>query len=638
MKTYHIETLINLTEEEVWALPEGPLKIEFHDETIESHSTRVQFSWYPWELFRQFPGFEILHTHMHNEPTVGKSSSDKVLNAIRWHMYDNGFTDNELVSLHTYRAQNMLYNAIVTRCDRYVSTIIITDFIDIIDHPEIKKANAELKPTEYSIKETYRKIIKITNESEELTGNNVVDPVRANMLKTNQYVQCVSARGFMTDIDSNIFVEPVLQGYVEGVNTIYGNMVESRSASKSLMYTKKPLQDSELANRTLQLAAHPISNLHGTDCGSTEGITITVKSSDLKTLSGAFQILDDGNLRAVRPEHTHLIGKTIKLRNPIYCKSGDRHGTCTTCLGEISAQIPGRTNLGHVSTTELAKRMSQEIMSFKHVDESSSSKDIELTDHEASYLKTMEGEAAYYLADRLEGKKVTVCFSASEAEGVTDFMHMKKDQAMNLTMFSSISEVIIQVQGEEDVTLSVGRGSRRASLSQEFLYFLISKDIHINDFGYYVVNMDGWGFADNIAILPKRNIDVTQNMMMIKNKILGSKVRVKGDDVVTCLRASETPEAALHDLYSLVNATQYVNIAHLSIIVRTMLYESDDPLDHRLPTDPSTAKIGRFKRLFSARSAGGALAYQNHKGLLFSTATYLNDNREDHLLDPLILP
>lgn len=75
-------------------------------------------------------------------------------------------------------------------------------------------------------------------------------------------------------------------------------------------------------------------------------------------LSNVYQVIKD---------HHDLIGKTIYLRSPIKCLSAaNGKGICRKCMGELYNIVPA-TNIGVYSVTNLTERLTQMMLSAKHL-------------------------------------------------------------------------------------------------------------------------------------------------------------------------------------------------------------------------------------------------------------------------------
>ena len=84
----------------------------------------------------------------------------------------------------------------------------------------------------------------------------------------------------------------------------------------------------------------------GSDCGTTRTITMTLTKGNIKLFMyryvlerGKLVMIDDDNFKS-------FIGKTVKMRTPLYCKN-DKY--CSKCAGELYNKL-GIQNVGLLTT------------------------------------------------------------------------------------------------------------------------------------------------------------------------------------------------------------------------------------------------------------------------------------------------
>lgn len=111
------------------------------------------------------------------------------------------------------------------------------------------------------------------------------------------------------------------------------------------------------------------------DCHSPNYLTITIK--DTKTLrmlnNRYYRLHPDGMEKIIKARDMSLIGKTIYLRSPITCASAAKgHGVCYKCYGDLAytvydADIEFGVNIGRVASEILSSRLTQKLLSAKHL-------------------------------------------------------------------------------------------------------------------------------------------------------------------------------------------------------------------------------------------------------------------------------
>lgn len=535
--------LLQYTPEVLWENLEGDFIMVFNDqEEIVTHHREVIYSSYVWELLRRYPKTAFKKTHHIASITKGKElahgSHLKLMQNVFWDIYDTyaaEYADRrvllEELCLLVYQITNKMYNELSVRCERYVVSLDILDFIQITKHPVIENALLRAEPSEAGIVGVNELIQKQIKEAPEFKNNPLAISIRTGIARMGQALQCLGPRGFVTDVDSTVFREPIMTGYIHGIRSLYGSMIESRSASKSLMNTTKPLQDSEYFSRRQQLVTMNIERLHMCDCGSThylhwhvrgvqhEGIT-KISDGDLVTIAGKYYLNEEtGKLAIVRESDTHLIGKTIKLRSiTAGCLHPDPNGVCEVCFGELGLALPINSNLGHSACVTMTAVLGQLILSTKHYDGSSVVEGIVLKPVEKKYLAAEVNGNSYYLNEKLKGKKVKLYIRVDDAKGLPDVRLYDDVGLFNLERMSQFDTVMISVEDHrgiiETTSLSVVVNGRLSSLSRDMLAHIkatgypIIKDARE---GKYEFDMTNWDYSQPIFVLPMRHFNVSNH-------------------------------------------------------------------------------------------------------------------------------
>jgi hypothetical protein len=633
-----------MDKETVWQLPDGPISIQFEDGVLETTARATIFSWYCAVFHRHFPETPLLkHHHLGNE-RLSKSSHLNLLgkgyfDTLETYYAKGKEVDTEFMQLLVFQTTNEIYNDFTYRLERYVTTISILDFVDIVTHPVVEEANDTVKPSQVSIDSTYKTIKNALLDSNNFRGNGVAEAAKSGLVSMGQVLQCVGPRGYLTDIDSNIFRQPILQGYVHGIRSLYDSMIESRSASKAQYFAKDPVADSEYFNRKMQLQTAVISRLHRVDCGSTETIPFRVRSTDLESLEGKFYYTETGDLVAVSEGDRHLIGKTINMRSVLKCKHPDPNGVCLVCMGELGYSVPDQTILGHVAATVLCEIISQNVLSTKHLDGSSTVDMIKLGAYEENYVQVGSDPNTIKLNPDLEGKKVTMVLSADESERLSDIMTIQNISRLTPSKVTELREVEFIIEGEDEtehVVIPVSMGSRLSSLTVEALTYVKYMGWTLTAKGDCAIDLSNWDIDQPLFEMPLKHTNMVDFMKEIETFIKSSK-KTKGTRHQKNLNDYDTVEDGLLALYTLVSSKLKVNIAHIELIVLATLSRDPKHYDHRLPVPKSTGVVSGYEDNMVLRSNSVAMAYQNQGSTLYDLRSYMIDDRPDHYMDNILM-
>lgn len=636
--------LVKMTVDEVWELPDGPMKLQFDDGVIETNTRATIFSRYIWEIHRTYPKTPLKMSHHIRDNRLGSSTHIDLLSAAAWDCYDayldKGGVDTEVLSKMAYDITNRIYNDTSRRLEEYVTSISILDFLDVMDHPIIDQANRLVRPsretTEHTIERTYDIIKKVLMDPNELKTNGVAKAAKSGLVSMGQILQCVGPRGNATDIDSHIFKNPILKGFAHGITSLEDGMKESRSASKALFFTKDPMAKSEYFNRNVQLSAATLSNLHRVDCGSKAYIPFTVKPGDLHDLQGIhYWDAEAKKLKTVRTSDKQLLGKTIQMRSVFTCRHPDPYGVCVVCFGELGLSVPNDTNIGHLCSSELQSQVGQRILSTKHEDGSATVEDLVLSDYDRRYLRTGSVNNVLHIAEALVGKKFSIQISEEEADTLNDLIHVKDVKTLIPSRISEISTLLFVIDhGDktESAPVIVSLGNRLSSLTWAALDYIKRVGWTTTIEGRYSIDMSGWNKKDPLLELPLKHFSTVDYMKTIEAMIKGNSR--KG---MLSLMDYETPSAALMGFHDLVSSKLRVNISHLQTIILSTMIRSDEERDYRLPMPRESGKFGAYTRIMALRSLSAMMAYQGQAAVIFSPESYVITNRPKHPLDDLLM-
>lgn len=644
MLRFHARELAAMPKEHLWAIPDEPLTIVYDDGEAESDQRAAIFSAYMWGFYAQLPQTPALKRHHLGDQRMGADTHLKMINQVRWDAYDQykGQLDNEELSRCALEQTNIYYNDMIENTEAHATTLSIFDIMEVMAHPDIMEANCAVNSTDKSIVHAHRTIERVLKDPNELVSNILARSVRSGLVKLGQVLQCVGPRGSVTDIDSNIFPYPAQAGFAAGLYRLYDSWIESRTAAKSLMFTEKPLQDTEYFNRRVQLLAATIHSIYDGDCGTDEYLLWQMAAGDLPAMAGQYYLKDDGTLDVVYDSvecRKTLVGKTVRLRSVLHCATPDSGYVCSTCYGELEKSIPYNTNIGHVAATSLCKQASQQVLSVKHLDSSASSSGLRLSDYEQRYVRLGSDPNLLFMTQRLEGKKVHLFINSEEAERLSEVRSSENVEILLPTHISALSQVTFKVDNgpgvkPDDDVVQVSNGSRMSSLSREMLIYLRNHSWKLTDNGDIEIDLSKWDVDQPLFSTPRRQENMLDYMATI-DKFMKA-VKRGGKD--KSLKDFDTVDSALRGFYELVSSRLFVNIVHLQLLVKVCQIRSSRDNDFRVPLKGNKVEFGKFDFNIFNRSEGSAMAYQNHRQQWNSSSTYLVHKRPRHPLDSILLP
>lgn len=690
LKKYLARSLLDFSIDQLWTMLTGRFILRFDNGAeIETNFKDVIHSSYAWEFHRLYRKTPLLPKHLTSvvigNGRMGSSTHLKALgNAInsahdayitdraqQFVTLDNGETidvdefKDRLAELE-YRNTNLLYNHSIHNLEAYVVGIDMKQIYEVMSHPTILNTNNALphlyeeierkwSDRNYRMKEG-QKIIdnahdvvrKTAHTAPELRNNPLAQVMISGLVNESQTLQVISARGYLTDINSDLFTDPILVGYGHGLRTIHDSGIESRSASKSLLFTKDPLREAEYFSRRLQLVSFNLQNLHHGDCGSTDYIELTIRDteyapdgkvktkSDLDTFQGKIYLAEDGTLKALQKSDKHLIGRQIKMRSVRHCWHEDPVGVCSTCVGELVNYLPKGSNLGHVACVTLASKSSQNVMSIKHNDGNSNVDSIVLSPEFRHLLKVSMDGNSYMLEPSVQKLSPRIIIRSEDAGNLNDIFLPKRVEEMAIGRVTNLTNIAIQVIVEgvptEPVPVMVALGNRLASFTHPMLNLIKRNGWSHNERGHVVIDMEGWDYQDAFLSLPMKHFNMSDHSKeladMLESTVTELEIRDKEVD----------PTAFMLEFHDVVNQKLDVNFAVNEIVVYASMIVSAENRDYGIPKPWTTAGLGVKDITMRYRSLAAEMAHESHHAVLLSPASYVDTNRMPHPFDGVLMP
>ena len=667
-KRFSARKMIGFSPDQLASLLKGRFFLVFDDGELFTTARETIYSSIFWIFHQQNPSMPMKKSHhVRNylgtfEPEDREWKTQKyynskshidIGNAVYWDAHEVRNTDkphrfDKPLCLLLYQTVNAVYNFLAS-LDGYELSFNDKDYLQIRFHPFVDAAQKALTPNPKVISEKSREVLNFVKTSPDFDNNPLAKAVRSGLVRELQFMQCVFVRGFIEDNDGHIFEEPILRGFIDGLSQ-FENFIESRAASKSLLYNKKVIQFVEYFSRTLQIQAMTVKNLHKGDCGSTSYLRWQIepavfdhatgrvlKDCDLVNMEGKFYKLnpEDKELRVLSKKDTHLIGKSIFMRSPIAgCRHPDPHGICSYCFGELAPSYDEH-NLGMQCGADAGEQQTQGVLSQKHAQSSSIADPIVIDDSNKHIFKTNEEKDSYIIVDSLIGKDFYIILNKAECPGFIDLDFIKSvDEISSISHMSEITCVTFVIRNkefEDQYTVEVCLGSRRSSLSKQMLAYVKENKPVIKD-NTYVINMKNWKGGAPFSILPLAQESPYIRAAKIQSLVLGDSKNLNSRDT------PDAPKELLHKLYTLLNTGQNVNIALVEVIVYSLSIKNTMLNDYFLPKEGDRMGLGINSKVMAMRSLGGLMALEDHAKVILDVESYEDKPRLDHSFDVLLKP
>ena len=654
MEVYKARDFINSNEEVFNNLPKS-FQLEFEDNvTLPVTKNKLIYSNEFWLFHRTYNKLPILSRHYVDHVLKGKfltkDTHTKLLTIIGRDVRD--VYDYELpedinkIALLDQIITNNIFNKITFLSSAYVTTIHILDFIEINNYPPIKELVDNTQPNKESIARTYSEVKNILLTDPNIANNNLINSVRTGMVNIGQVLQCVSIRGFLTELDGKILPNPVMTNYTEGLNTLHDILAESRSGAKALFFNDTKIKDTEFFARRLQLLCMSIEEIDYNDCGTTEYLHKRITApyvdkeagvnypGDLNFMQGKMYLDEETNtLKEITGDDPSLYNKVLKIRSVLYCKAPNKHRICKTCFGKLSLNVNAGAILGHLAPATTTKQSTSAVLSTKHLNTSSIGQSIELDEIGKRILKLGKTDNLFTLQPYLKTKSLKIVFNREETNGLSDVFTFSSLDNVNPNKISSITNIgVIYTDKGSEISLSIDIGSmnNKPIMTLDFLKYIKQHGLVTDTKGNFIFDMDEWNFSLPILRLPEmeHNFSDHSNQMaqIIESSMANISERSKPD----------SPDSTLEDLFILVNSKLKVNMVCLEVIIYASMV--NDIGEQGLNRGSPVRALGVSRNIIAGRSLSNGLAYQEQDTLIINSESFIKGNRPDSVLDVNIDP
>ena len=539
---------------------------------------------------------------------------------------------------------NNIYNDVIYNITDYSSSISITDFLDIQFKPELitSMKNVAINKDVDSVNKTYDVLDNIMRNDISLKDNVIVRGYISGTVSPNQVKQLLASRGYVTEIDSNIFKYPISSSFTLGMTDLYDVSVESRSGAKALYMSNKAVPESEYFARELQLVTMVVEKLVDGDCGNRDYMDWYIRpkekfgKSDLSNIVGKRYLDTDGVEKVITLNCKHLEDTTIKLRVAFRCKLPNKTHICTSCFGELSYGVHIHSNIGHFSATEVTQKVTQSILSTKHLTSSATVGDIKL-DETAKKFFNVKNKNNYAFKANLINKsktKYSMIVNQYDAFGLKDLNKSVDVYKLNPQRISRIESIILVTETGDNTEyhpIIIKDASKYGSFTYEFLEYIVNVGNKLDSLDRYVIDLSGWTTAANVIAMPELEYNYLALAKNIKHMFKYMAMEKTGT-------AKETPESLLQKLFDVINSKLDVNLAMLEVIVYAFTIMSKENSNYDLGRNTATQQLMPISRVVTNRSLGAGYAWEKVVKTIISPRSFAGFNNISHPLDVLIRP
>lgn len=542
-----------------------------------------------------------------------------------------------------YKITNDLDNEIDNRMDAQVTDLCFDHLLEIYEHEPVAKANdfvqeADLKATHDDIQEVYKEIETAALVTKKFSENPLCIAARCGVIKMTQLCMVLGPIGFCTDINSKIIPKPITVGFFRGMSKFDDFLYESRNASIAALFNIVIMPLAEYANRRYQLPCEYVKNIEYGDCGAKSGKIFVQDKQHLKSLSGFMSTDSNGKkLGYILDDSKELIGKTIYIRNPNYCRKQPRDTICSTCAGLMHYSFPRGSVIGHISATQLGSSTSTVVLQRKHQNLTSQAAKIVIDEVYQPFFKV--AGHGFKFADNLDLSQWSIVL---KAEAALSFKEIQSEYFDSLNPASTTKIEMIELRrndGLESMVMPVGFGQRAGFLTKEMLEFYREVGWEFLDGQLYQLKLEGWANTKPFMMVPQIEFTPPDLITSLTEFIFSgskddSKKTIKTPLLVNCKNVDES-YTTFYDLTK--EHLKGIHGIHLMSIILAMSVQDADNYDYRLPYPRENGRTVKLDDLMRYRSLSGAMAYEEQNRLFLDPITYLIDRRPSHIYDSILM-
>lgn len=603
---------------------------------VNEHKQAIVFNRFCWDLLKLRPGTPIYSKcsviEIIGDGYFNFNTHIKCLEVIFNHICEyNGITrysHKEDLLKKCYVIVNDIFNNIIHRVSGHVATIDAVDFVRMIKDKQVEEIQSKLVALPESVDATHRAIRNFVKESD--VKNRFVEAYRSKSINENQANQCVGPRGFVTGLDRTVYRMPIMNGFIKGMGTLYEMLTESLTAAKSLNASDTHIKTSEYASRRIQLLTMVVTSVDVNDCGSNDLMEVFVTEKYLPNLAGKwYKVFDTDELKCIKGNEKDLINRVIKIRTAFKCRAPNPHSICTKCLGALSENFKENSNLGYTMTAYLMEKLTQAILSTKHLTHSVKKSAIKLEGQAEKYFYSTDSNDIYFNSD-LNLEHLYLLMPANKLSKLVDVLSLNHTNVA-LNKVGELEIVGIRNDGHTPPfieSVNIAYKDRFSTITRSLLKYIKSIDIQSDAKGNFVV--------------PMKDFDKTQPVF--SNQLKETNIISFVNKIASMIEGTKNTKLSLEEHFFQFVDTVFdqfnCNISVLETIIYATTSFNSMNGNYRLARNTPHAKCENRSLLFRNRSISQLLVFESQQTELLkhSMNVFSNNFRMDHPLDVLFAP
>ncbi len=618
------------------------------DQTIDIDTYLLMASWYGLSLHRHYDKIPYSVDELIESDVIENSEFFRPVEVLLYQLMD--IVDDPIESDHCkqiiYEWQIKLNNFLTALGQGGEVSATAFDVETLMSEPEILDLKQRLRNMEITIDEAELEFKQIILHSEKIQVTVFVMLARVGGVSVNQAFQTVITRGSVFDLNNQILPNPIEPSFAEGIVNPADALGENRGAGKSLLSNGKALENSEWFHRKLHISTSVKTDVgYLDDCGTDRLVPVKIQSSDhLRSMEGKYVMYDDKlvvlNRKVMK---SFKKGDTVMMRSVAFCERFPASEPCGVCYGKMKASIPYNVimmrsaNIGMFSSTAIAERIGQSLLSTKHFLRHTSAIPFVVNPADDKLIST-DGDFIY-LRPALACKGTRLIMDAALSSELADLRNLdslddtNEDQLQtftNVTMEFVVPDPMVDGETITERTVSTSVSSRSARMSRDLIEFVINKGWEREKKRMYIDLSD---FPTDLPLffLPYVHEDLDQYRIQIESFLSFSN---RNDAWLKREVNEEILGETLAELWVLVNRKfTGINQIHSEVILSALLGTNPSEGLYRLPAGRESRYFVPFSQCIENRGMGGLYIYQKQNSVLERASTYGVKERQGGLME-----
>lgn len=505
-------------------------------------------------------------------------------------------------------------NFAMRHCQPYMNSFSALSLAKMMAEPEFKKAvDVGIDPkagtwiVEPLLNQATAALRKIISSRNKLSNNVLINFAETNSLKINSLSQALIMYGPRSDIDDTVSRHIVQESSFSGLRSVKDFAIESFSAKKSQYLKTDAIKRAQYSSRCLKIACAVMRRIYPSSCGNLISNLGTVHAGHCgakpllvphtihhKHMDNYLdKVIYDNNKRVILTPNNirQYADTTVRMVSPFGCLHTD--GMCEACAGRgdmnLLAYLPPNIHIGIMAASILGSRVSQKILSAKHL---SGTDTIEYTlpDLATKYFYKTENKLHWHRDVFEKNKNISVRIPIEAFGPLTDLNH---DVLPDCEAFSEVpyfeilnGDVVVDtVQLATDGFVPYLSEASLAYMQENFNKLIIDDETETitiplskvnfdNEFmKYIVINDDMVAFTENVKYFMSNTINQFTSVTQAQQAFVGllyRKANINFSYVETVLRAFSVANKAVPTI-PVVTDPEDVKFCTMDVIARTSI-------------------------------------------------------------------